>query len=554
MSQIPLTIRDAAAALRSGEFTSVELTTACLARADALDSTLGTYVTRFDSAALAAASNADRELAAGVDHGPMHGIPVGVKDILAMSEGPTTAQSLVLDSAWGAGKEGPVVRRLKAAGAVITGKTTTAEFALGLPDYGKPFPIPRNPWNTANWPGGSSSGTANGVAAGFFFAGIGSDTGGSIRIPAAFCSTSGLVPTFGLVPKSGCVPLAFTLDRIGPLARSAWDCAAMLQTLAGHDSSDPSSIDRPVPNYLATIDEGIACIRIGVMRDHHFVDSDAGAESTFDAALAQLEALGATLVDISIPYYAEVSGSATITMAAEAMAYHRNDAQVRWCDYFERTRERLVRGVLVAGADYVQAQRVRRIGQRALAKVFSHVDVIATPTASVGAPTYDAINSSGVRSVIGSLHTLYWSAVGTPALVVPMGFTDGEMPLSLHLSALHFNEEVLLRVGHAYQSVTDWHVRVPQIDAIQVALPEFRPPSSPVPKSTPTADDRIVSALLAAAGIAPSAEELMALINDYSTMKRTIEAVHAVEAARYEDMCLTFRAEAEFLDWATGQA
>ncbi len=343
MTEIPLSVRDAAAAMRAGDLTSVELTEACLARADALDAELGSYLLRFDEAALATAATADVELAAGIDHGPMQGIPIGMKDILAMSEGPTTGNSLVLDPEWGADKDGPVVRRLKGAGSVITGKVTTMEFAIGMPDFDKPFPIPRNPWNTETWPGGSSSGTGNGIAAGFFLAGIGTDTGGSIRIPAAFCGVSGLMPTFGRVPKSGCVPLGFTLDHIGPLARTAWDCAAMLQVLAGYDPSDPNCVDRAVPDFLDGVDDGIAGMRIGVMREHHFVEAHDGTEAAFDVAVAQLEALGAEVVELSIPYYAEVAAAAMVTMCGEAAAYHRNDLQSRWGDYFAQTRaDRLV--------------------------------------------------------------------------------------------------------------------------------------------------------------------------------------------------------------------
>ena len=202
----------------------------------------------------AAAERADEAFAAGTDLGPYQGIPIGIKDILATGDGPTTANSLILDPAWGEGKDGPVVTRLRAAGAVITGKLVTMEFAIGVADATKPFPIPRNPWNLDHWPGGSSSGTGNGVAAGLFFAGIGTDTGGSIRIPAAFCGTSGLMPTFGRVPKSGCAPLGYSLDHIGPLARSARDCAEFLQLIAGYHPSDESCVDRPVDDYVTGLD------------------------------------------------------------------------------------------------------------------------------------------------------------------------------------------------------------------------------------------------------------------------------------------------------------
>jgi len=200
MPKILATLTDAAAALRAGTVTSVELTAVATRRADNYDQELGAYLLRFDDYAMERAEQADRELAAGIDRGPLHGIPFGVKDIIAMAEGPTTAQSLILDPAWGAGRDATVVSRVKAAGAVITGKTSTMEFAIGMPDPTKPFPAPRNPWDADTWPGGSSSGTGAGVAAGLFFAGLGSDTGGSIRIPAAYCGVSGLMPTFGRVP------------------------------------------------------------------------------------------------------------------------------------------------------------------------------------------------------------------------------------------------------------------------------------------------------------------------------------------------------------------
>jgi Asp-tRNA(Asn)/Glu-tRNA(Gln) amidotransferase A subunit family amidase len=270
--ELPLTVTNAAAKLRLGELSSVELTTALLARADALDPAIGTYVTRLDESALAAAARADADFAAGIDKGPYQGIPIGIKDILATSDGPTTANSLVLDRAWGAGKDGPVVARLKAAGAVITGKVTTSEFAIGSPDPTKPFAIPRNPWNVERTPGGSSAGTGNGLAAGLFLAGIGTDTGGSIRIPAAWNGTSGLIATFGRVPKSGCAPLGYSLDHIGPMARSARDCAEMLAIIAGYHASDECCVARPVDDYVGALSGDLAGVRVGIERRNHFPD------------------------------------------------------------------------------------------------------------------------------------------------------------------------------------------------------------------------------------------------------------------------------------------
>jgi aspartyl-tRNA(Asn)/glutamyl-tRNA(Gln) amidotransferase subunit A len=248
MDEARPTLDQAAAALRDGSSTSVGLTERLLARSDALDPKLGAWQSRFDAAALSRAAEADAELAQGTDLGPLHGLPLAVKDIIATSEGPTTAGSLVLDPEWGAGRDAPVVARLREAGAVIVGKTTTMEFAFGAPDPAKPFPAPRTPWDPNGWAGGSSSGSGAAVGAGLALAALGSDTGGSIRVPAALCGVSGLMPTYGRVPKSGVVPLAYSLDHVGPLALSARDCALLLGALAGPDPTDPSRADRPVAN------------------------------------------------------------------------------------------------------------------------------------------------------------------------------------------------------------------------------------------------------------------------------------------------------------------
>ena len=231
-----LSIRDVADKLRRGETTSRRIVEDVLKTSDKLDPILGTYITRFDISALEAADKADQELRAGIDRGPLHGIPLGVKDIISTDEGPTSAQSLAQDPAWGESGDGPLISRLRDAGAVFTGKTTTMEYAIGFPDFNKPFPIPRNPWNTDRWTGGSSSGTANGISSGQFLGGLGTDTGGSVRLPAAYCGITGFKQTFGLVPKSGCVPLGLSYDHIGPMATSVWDCAAMLNVMAGYHS------------------------------------------------------------------------------------------------------------------------------------------------------------------------------------------------------------------------------------------------------------------------------------------------------------------------------
>jgi aspartyl-tRNA(Asn)/glutamyl-tRNA(Gln) amidotransferase subunit A len=466
MVELPLTVTDAATALREGRITSVELTQAVQQRADRHDGTLGVYLARFDDYALSRAQAADEELARGVDRGPLHGIPFGVKDIIAMAEGPTTAQSLILDPAWGAGKDATVVSRMKAAGAVITGKVTTMEFAVGMVDRTKPFPIPRNPWDTETWPGGSSSGTGAGVAAGLFLAGFGSDTGGSIRILAAYCGVSGLMPTFGRVPKTGVVPLGYSLDHIGPLARSVRDCAAVLAITAGPDGADPDCVRAPDIASSDWQSGSLDGMRVGVVREHHFPDmADPALAPCFDAALRELAAAGADLVECSLPYYPEVVTATMVSTMAEAAAYHRNDLCSRWQDYFAATRALVAFGALVSGADYVQAQRTRRVAQLALASLFTDLDAVVMPTVATGSPPHAALQDSAggldLSSLFGTIFTTYWDGVGNPALAVPMGFTAGGLPLSLQIAAPAFGEAKALAVGEALQQRTDWHLRTP---------------------------------------------------------------------------------------------
>lgn len=460
---IPVTIQEAGIALRSGSLTSTELVTACFELADRLDPVLGTYLARFDEPALAAAARADDDFAAGVDRGPLQGIPIGIKDIITAAEGPTTAQSLVLDPAWGASiGDAPVVARLRAAGAVIMGKLSTMEFACGLPDATKPFPVPRNAWDPDTWPGGSSSGTGSGVASGMVLGGLGTDTGGSIRLPASYSGISGLKATFGRVPKSGCAPLGYSYDHIGPMARSAWDCAAMLAVLAGYDPTDACCLDQPVDDYLSALDGSLEGLTIGVERAHHLHGElvDPALMEVFEAAVNVLETAGAKVTEVSIPLYQELTDATMLGWPGEAGAYHLKDLQTRWNDFGAETRMVLVAGVLVSSADYAQCQRVRRVGQKQVAAIMQNVDLIVTPTTATGAPLVAGLDFAGL---ISSIFTPIWNATGHPALSVPMGFTAGGLPLGLQIIGRPLDEATVLQAGDAFQRLTDWHLRLPAL-------------------------------------------------------------------------------------------
>ena len=460
------TIETAGAALRAGETTSEQLTADALAASDRFDEQLGTYLLRFDEQALAAARAADAELASGTDRGPLHGIPFGVKDIIATDEGPTTAQSLVQDPAWGDQGDGPLMTRLREAGVVVTGKTTTMEYAIARPDFDKPFPIPRNPWNPERWTGGSSSGTANGVASGQFLGGLGTDTGGSVRLPAAYCGISGHKQTFGLVPKSGCVPLGMSYDHIGPMARSVWDCAAMLTVMAGADPSDRTTVERSSVNYVERLDAAPDAPRVGVLSNQSIADSASEAMlAVFDDAVAALAADGADPAPFEVPHYDRLAEGTFLALQAEAFAWHRKQLQERWLDYGRPTRLTIVQGALISAGDLIQVERVRQIARTATLDAMNAagVDVLVSPTTGYAATPFTGADPRAVS--MAAMHTPAWNATGFPALSVPMGFDEDGLPCGLQIIGRPFADDVVLSIGHRYQQLTDWHLRTPALHA-----------------------------------------------------------------------------------------
>lgn len=451
-----------AGALRRGEVTSAGLVEAALAGAEQVDGRLGLFLARFDDAARQAAAERDRELRSGRERGPLHGIPVVVKDIIATVEGPTTAQSLALDPGWGAGTDAPVVARLRAAGAVIVGKTTTMEFAIGYPDPDKGFPVPRNPWDPERWTGGSSSGTAAAVAAGVALAGLGSDTAGSVRLPAAYCGITGFKPTYGVVPKSGVVPLGYSLDHVGPMARSVDDCAALLGVMAGRHPDDPTTIDVDPSSLTVGLHDGIDGLRVGVAR-HDTTGSqwcEPGVAAAFDTAVTALEAGGARLQEVRLPHFELLGDVDFLLLQAEALAWHQPRLQRRWDDYGRPTRLTIALGAFVSGADVVRMNRLRQHARRQALALFDTVDVVVLPTAGTAAPVlFQPIDSS---RRLRSLFTPAFNLLGFPALAVPMGF-DGGLPVSLQIVGRPLDDARVLRAGAAYQGLTDWHHRRPPV-------------------------------------------------------------------------------------------
>lgn len=451
---VPLTIDAAASAMRRGAVSSTEIVEHAIARADALDEANGVYLARDPDQALAAAAAADARRRAGRPLGPLDGIPVGVKDIVADQGLPTTAQSLVLDARWSADAgTAPVVARLRSAGAVIMGKVTTMEFATGLPDATKPFPVPRNAWDRERWAGGSSSGSASGIALGMFLGAVGTDTAGSIRIPSAFNGVTGLKPTFGRVPKTGVVPLGYTLDHVGPMARTAADCSILLAVMEGQDAGDPYSRGSRGDDDVRLAAGDLSGLTIGVDRldDRASAGIDPEQPAAFDAALYHLRSAGATVREVALPLYEEAVAVDLVVMLCEAHAYHARDLRARWDDYGRATRVLLASADVLSGADYVQAQRVRRLLRDRVRSLFERVDLVVTPTGHLGAPLLSDLDPGNSLTALPSVHTPYWNPVGNPTIAVPIGLSSQGTPLSLSISGRWWQDSLVLHAADALQ-------------------------------------------------------------------------------------------------------
>ncbi|AHH17467.1 glutamyl-tRNA(gln) amidotransferase subunit A [Nocardia nova SH22a] len=442
MTAVPSDIAEAAAALRAGRTTSVELLEHALAVADRLDPALGVYLARFDDQARAAARAADEIRGSGVDLGPLHGIPLAVKDMLTSVEGPATAQSAVPDSA-AIATDADAVAALRRAGAVITGKTTLMEFSKGYPDPDAPFPFPRNPWSLDHWAGGSSSGTAAGIGAGLFFGGLGSDSGGSIRIPAAFTGTCGHKPTFDLVPRGGLLPLSDSLDHVGPMGRSAYDCAVILEAIASGGAIHAA-------RTLRTRLDG-RTVRIDTAMGRDETSSDVA--TAFTAACEVFAELGAHIVDAPVPRYSELIEASSVIAAVEARATH-SARLAAGAPYRPRTVATLEHGAGLTDDDRRRA--LRTVDE--IRTVLSHElgdGVLVTPTAPTTALSIDAVRAG--TETLSPTFTRTWNAVGFPATSIPMGFDRDGLPIGLQIVAPTGRDELCLGVGCAFQRRTRWH-------------------------------------------------------------------------------------------------
>ena len=462
---VHLSISEAASALRRGETTSVALTEAALARIEETEPTLQAYATVPADLALSAAERADRELAAGRDRGPLHGIPIGVKDNCYTRDILTEVGSKVLQG-FVPDYDATVVQKLYAAGAILLGKTRCHEFSCGGSQ-----PPTRGPWDLTRFPGGSSIGSGVATTARSAFGTIGTDTGGSIRIPASINNLVGMKATYGRVSAYGVVPLAWSLDHVGPLTRTVRDNALMLGAIAGHDPKDANSARADVPDFTAGLEDGPRGTRIGIERGYFLysgvVDS---VRAATEAVIAELADMGADIIEVSLPEL-ELTRETLITIRmAESASYHRRQIREKGHLYSPGTRATLEMGQVLLATQYLAALRARERFRSAMQALFQreHLDALISPTIPVTAPLLSDVRKpredmiDGETPTDGFIHHVYPANLsGQPAISAPAGFTPDGLPIGYQLLGRPLDEATLYRIAFAYEQAHDWHKRQP---------------------------------------------------------------------------------------------
>ncbi|HYM75488.1 MAG TPA: amidase [Candidatus Dormibacteraeota bacterium] len=453
-----LTISGLAQKIRRREISPVEITRDCLSRIERLNPKLNAFITVTSEPALAEARRAEAELSRGEWRGPLHGIPIALKDLIDTAGTRTTAASALHEQRV-PNEDATVVRRLRQAGAVIVGKNNLHEFAYGGSSLVSHFGDVHNPWDLSRIAGGSSGGSAAAVTTGMACAAIGTDTAGSIREPAALCGCVGLKPTFGLVSSRGVIPLSASLDHVGPLAATVEDAAIVLQAIAGYDVDDITSADVAVTDYVGGLREGVKSLRVGVPREYFFEDIDQEVASAMEHAVSGIEALGAQVSEVRL----DVPIDRTL-QAAESYAYHAENVARHSELYHPETVRRIRSGEKVTAAEYIQKRRQLEEARRNIGRVFADVDVLVLPTMPMAAPAIEELkaNPDALRPAELRLlrNTRPFNVWGLPAISVPCGFTQSGMPIGLQIAGPHWREDLVLRVAYAYEQATAWHKRV----------------------------------------------------------------------------------------------
>ena len=462
---------DLAQMVAARKVSPVEIVQAHLGRISALDGQIKSYITVTGEAALASAKAAEAAVQSGAELGPLHGVPVGLKDLYCTKGVKTTGGSKILAD-WAPDEDATVVARLAAAGAISLGKLNMHEFAYGPEGLNPHYGTPWNPWDATvhRICGGSSSGSGASVASGICPGALGSDTGGSIRLPSALCGLTGIKPTYGRVSRAGVLALAWSMDHVGPMCRSAADCALMLAAMAGYDPRDPTTSVLPVPDYAAALTGQVKGLRIGLLLAFFLDSAGAQQRAAVEAAAKALEGQGATVKMVDLDMVKLAPAASHAVLAPEAYAYHEQWLKTRAAEYGADVRERLRVGAFVTGAEYLKGQRLRSLLKAEVDAALAKLDVLIAPSTAIDAPpvgqTEVRIGSETVP-VRASLirFTRPFNLTGHPAASAPCGFTTDGLPMGMQIIGRPFDEATVLRVADAYQRITDWHTRRPPLAA-----------------------------------------------------------------------------------------
>ena len=463
------TLASVAADIRAGRLSPVEATRACLDRIARLDGRLRAFITLDAEGALTTARALEADARAGRWRGPLHGVPLAFKDLchirgLPSSCGTKTPHYFFAEA------ECTAVRRLVGAGAVTLGKLNMTELAMGPFGDNAHHGDVQNPWRLGHCAGGSSSGSGAAVAAGLAMGALGTDTGGSIRLPAGCCGIVGLKPTYGRVSRAGVMPLSWSMDHVGPMALTVRDVALLLGVIAGHDPEDATSSHRAAADYAAALGHPIAGLRVGVPENYYFHGLDPEMEAGVRRAVAVLEGLGARVSEVRIPDPGLITDVANIIARAESAAIHSRLLRERPQDLQPAVRARLELGVRIPAHDYLQALRLRaRLAREFIREVFSEVDALAAPVIPEPAPSLAGVKAGTTEDVTARMKqfsrlTRPWNGLGLPALSVPCGFSGAGLPLGFQIVGRPFDEATVLRLGHAYEQAAGWHLRRPPLD------------------------------------------------------------------------------------------
>ena len=453
--------------IRDRKVSPVEVVEAHLARIDALEPQLNSFITLVPERALAAARQAEQEIGSGRYRGPLHGVPLALKDLYYVKGIRNTSGSRLYDD-FVPDYDCTIAARFREAGGILLGKLNLHQFAYGPtgenPDYGHMH----NPWNPERMAGGSSGGSGSAAASGQCTLTMGSDTGGSVRIPAALCGLAGLKPTYGRLSRYGLTPLSWCLDHPGPMTRTVEDCALVMNAVAGYDPKDPASADVPVPDYAAALTRDIVGLRVGVPREYFEYPLDPQVEAATRKAIDTLRELGASVTEVSWPMYRYAMAISNTILMAEATAYHSKVIRASGPQLDPMVRIRLEAGAFISAADYVQAQRARSLFIRESRELLEGVDLLVGPTEPITAPTIGDARVQIGDTVVGAIaaltqYTRPFNLNGFPAITVPCGFSGDGLPIGLQLAGRPFDEETVLRAAHAYEQATEWHLQRPPV-------------------------------------------------------------------------------------------